>query len=132
MFCPRCGFGQPLTHTYCVSCGTLLPSELMRRSGPKESRWFLGVPVLPEDRVLGGLRVTRYVEEFEMESAEGSVRVPASHVRFSVWHDDTVAAAVSISDDAASELALFLAGADVAVLPVDRPAADSSGRRGRR
>ncbi len=120
MFCPRCGFGQPLTHTYCVSCGTLLPSDLMRRSGPKESRWFLGVPVLPEDRTLGGLRVTRYVEEFEMESAEGSVRVPASHVRFSVWHGDAVAAAVSISDDASAELARFLIGTEAPDLPADR------------
>jgi hypothetical protein len=128
MHCPHCGFGQPLAHDFCIACGTRLPRELMPRSGPKESRWFLGVPVLPEDRVLGGLRVTRYVDEFEMESAEGSVRVPASHVRFSVWHDDAVAAAVSISDDASWDLAGFLTGANTGANTSAEEAEVPSGR----
>jgi hypothetical protein len=54
------------------------------------------------------LRVSRYMDEFDIDTAEGSVRVPAHHVRFSVWVDDQAACAVSIPDDEAEALAEFL------------------------
>jgi hypothetical protein len=56
----------------------------------------------------GALRVTRYLEELEMETAEGSVRVPSHHVRFSIWAEDRALCALSIPDDEAEELAEFL------------------------
>ncbi len=65
MFCPTCGVRQPDEHRFCFSCGARLPRELIGRQGPKESRWFPSVPVLPEDRARGALRVSRYLEEFE-------------------------------------------------------------------
>ena len=54
------------------------------------------------------LRVSRYLDEFEIEAAEGSVRVPSHHVRFSVWVEDRVACAISIPDSEARALADFL------------------------
>jgi hypothetical protein len=57
------------------------------------------------------LRVSRYIEEFEIESAEGSVRVPNHHVRFSIWQGDAAQCALSLPDDEAEALADFLAAA---------------------
>ena len=108
MFCPQCGLGQPPEHRFCASCGTRLPRELIPGGSPKVSRWFTSFPVSPGDAEAAALRVTRYLEEFELETAEGSVRVPSHHVRFSIWVDDRAAAAVSISDEEAAELASFL------------------------
>ena len=108
MFCPNCGLGQPEEHRYCASCGGRLPRELLPRQSPKVSRWFWSYPVAPGDPEAAALRVTRYLEEYEIETAEGSVRVPNHHVRFSIWIDDRVACALSISDDEAAELASFL------------------------
>jgi hypothetical protein len=56
------------------------------------------------------LRVSRYVEEFDLETAEGSVRVPSQHVRFSIWANDHAKAVLSIPDDEAAALASFLVG----------------------
>jgi hypothetical protein len=108
MYCPRCGLRQPVEHRFCVSCGSTLPRHLLERSSPKVSRWFPSIPVGPLDPPIGALRVTRYLEEFEMETAEGSVRVPNHHVRFSIWADDRALCALSIPDDEARELAEFL------------------------
>jgi hypothetical protein len=72
------------------------------------SRWFWSFPASPGDPEDAALRVTRYLEEYEIETAEGSVRVPNHHVRFSIWVDDRVTCALSISDEEASELATFL------------------------
>lgn len=108
MFCPSCGEGQPSTHRFCSSCGAPLPRTALPRTAPKVARWFLGVPVSPEDPPHGALRVTRYLEEVELRSGAGSVRVPSHHVRFSVWDGDRALAAVSISDEEADELAEFL------------------------
>lgn len=55
------------------------------------------------------LRVSRYLHEFDIETEDGSVRIPAHHVRFSIWNEDRALCAVSISDDEASALAIFLA-----------------------
>jgi hypothetical protein len=54
------------------------------------------------------LRVSRYLEEFEMEAPEGTVRIPSHHVRFSIWSDDRTLYAVSIPDDEARALTQFL------------------------
>jgi hypothetical protein len=75
---------------------------------PKISRWFLSLPVAPDDPDHGALRVTRYVEEVVISTREGSVRVPSQHVRFSIWVDDHAVCAISIPDDEAAELAAFL------------------------
>lgn len=112
MYCPRCGLKQPVEHRFCVSCGTTLPRHLLGQSGPKVSRWFPSIPVSPLDPPQGALRVTRYLEEFEMETAEGSVRVPSHHARFSIWADDRALCALSIPDDEAQELAEFLLAPD--------------------
>jgi hypothetical protein len=72
------------------------------------SRWFWSFPVAPGDPEVAALRVTRYLEEYEIETADGSVCVPNHHVRFSIWIDDRAVCALSISDDEAAELAAFL------------------------
>jgi len=108
MHCPSCGLRQPLDHRFCASCGTRLPQELPRSTGPKVTRWFSGLPVHPDDSPSAMLRVSRYVDEFDIETAEGSVRVPSHHVRFSVWVEDAVTCAVSIPDSEAHSLAEFL------------------------
>jgi hypothetical protein len=108
MFCPTCGVRQPDDLRFCFACGARLPRELIDRRGPKESRWFLGIPVLPRDPPRGALRVSRYLEEFEASTPEGSVLVPSHHVRFSVWVDDVVVSAISLPDDAATNLGEFL------------------------
>jgi zinc ribbon protein len=108
MFCPKCGAGQPDEHRFCHACGTRLPRELPLAPSPKVSRWFWTLPIAPGDPESAALRVTRYLEEYEIETAEGSVRIPNHHVRFSVWVDDRVTCAVSISDEEAGELASFL------------------------
>jgi hypothetical protein len=65
-------------------------------------------PVAPEDPPHAALRVSRYLEEIELRTPDGSVRVPSHHVRFSVWIEDRAVCAVSIPDDEAEELAEFL------------------------
>ncbi|HEV8421260.1 MAG TPA: hypothetical protein VGR13_07895 [Actinomycetota bacterium] len=99
---------QPFEHRFCASCGTLLPKELPRRPSPKVTRWFSGVPVHPDDSPTAMLRVSRYLDEFEIETGDGSVRIPSHHVRFSVWVEDRVTCAVSIPDSEAQGLADFL------------------------
>jgi hypothetical protein len=54
------------------------------------------------------LRVSRYLDEFEIDTDEGSVRVPSHHVRFSVWVEDRATCAMSIPDFEARSLAEFL------------------------
>lgn len=108
MYCPRCGLNQPSDHRFCASCGLRLPRESLSKRGPKISRWFSGLPVHPGDTPTAMLRVSRYLDEFTIETAEGSVQVPSHHVRFSVWVDDHAACAVSIPDSEAEALADFL------------------------
>ena len=108
MFCPSCGVEQPREHVFCPACGARLPWELLRRTGPKMTRWFRGIPVVAEDAPDATLRVSGYLEEFEMQAPEGSVRVPNHHVRFSIWVGDQAVCVVSIPDDEAEGLALFL------------------------
>ena len=53
--------------------GTRLPAELLSQRAPKVSRWFWSFPASPGDPEDAALRVTRYLEEYEIETAEGSV-----------------------------------------------------------
>jgi hypothetical protein len=108
MHCPGCGLMQPPEHRFCASCGTRLPRDRLRSSGPKITRWFSSLPIHPEDSPTAMLRVSRYLDEFEMEADEGTVRVPSHHVRFSVWVEDRVTCAISIPDSEARGLADFL------------------------
>ncbi len=113
MFCPACGLGQPDDHRFCISCGAHLPGELLERSGPKLSRWFPGIPVAADESPLKMLRVSRYLEDTVIETAEGSVRIPSHHVRFSIWMGDRAVASVSIPEDRADELVDFLSAVSV-------------------
>jgi hypothetical protein len=108
VFCPRCGLKQPRAHHFCVSCGAKLPRELLRQPGPKVSRWFWTIPVAPDDPPHAALRVSRYLDEIEISTPDGSVKVPSNHVRISVWIDDRAVCAISIPDDEAEKLAEFL------------------------
>jgi hypothetical protein len=108
MLCPSCGSGQPSEHRFCSSCGERLPAELLRPTGPKVSRWFLSIPVAPDDPASAALRVSRYLEEVEITTSDGSVRVPSHHVRFSIWINDRAVAAISVPEDEADRLAEFL------------------------
>jgi hypothetical protein len=109
MYCPRCGLGQPSEHQFCIACGSRLPAELLPRDAPKVTRWFRSLPVHPEDRPGTMLRVSRYLKEFDIMTEDGWVRVPAHHVRLSIWSGDRALFAVSIPDDEAESLATFLA-----------------------
>jgi hypothetical protein len=108
MFCPQCGLEQEDEYRFCVACGAALPRGLVRRRGPKVSRWFWGIPVIPEDGQNMALRVSRYLEELEIHTPDGSVRVPSHHVRFSIWVDDHATCALSLPDHEAEALAAFL------------------------
>jgi hypothetical protein len=81
---------------------------LLREAGPKVSRWFWTIPIAPGDPLHAAVRVSRYLEEIELSSAEGSVKVPSNHVRISVWIDDRAVCAVSIPEDEADRLGEFL------------------------
>jgi hypothetical protein len=103
--------GQPREHEYCVSCGTRLPGELLPVRAPKVTRWFWSLPIAPGDPDSAALRVTRYLEEIEIATHDGTTLVPSQHVRFSIWVDDRAVCAISIPDDEAEELASFLRAA---------------------
>jgi hypothetical protein len=108
MFCPFCGLRQSDQHRFCFSCGAPLPRQLLRTHGPKLSEWFRAIPVVPQDPKDAALRVSRYLEEIEIESGGRSVRVPSHHVRFSIWVLDRVLAAISLPDDEAVKVSQFL------------------------
>lgn len=127
MFCPDCGLRQPDRHRFCFSCGGPLPRHLLRSHGPKVSEWFRAIPVVPEDPETAALRVSRYLEEIEIESGGRSVRVPSHHVRFSIWVLDRALAAISLPDDEATKLSEFLRSS----VEPERPAPVSPGVSGR-
>lgn len=108
MFCPDCGLQQPDRHRFCVSCGSVLPTELVRPGTPKVTRLFIGIPTHPSDPPESVLRVSRYVEDVVFESAEGSVTIPGGHARLSLWVTQRPECAISLSDDEAGRLGLFL------------------------
>jgi hypothetical protein len=48
------------------------------------------------------------VDDVSFESAEGSVTIRGRHVRFSMWVTERPECAISLPDDEAARLALFL------------------------
>jgi zinc ribbon protein len=110
MFCPTCGSEQSDDHRFCAACGGRLPLELFEHRGAKQTNLFLGIPTHPADAPEPVLRVTRYREDVEFESVEGSVVVPGHHVRFSIWIVDRPVCAMSLSDAEAERLGQFLLG----------------------
>jgi len=126
MFCPGCGAEQADAHRFCPGCGRRLPAEPLSSTGPKLTRWFRSLPIRPSDAPDATLRVTRYLEEVTIETDDGSVRVPAHHVRFSIWSGDQARCAISIPDDEAEALAEFLFGS----VDQERDRSESSGTAG--
>jgi zinc ribbon protein len=110
MFCPSCGSEQPDDHRFCLFCGARMPLELLRPRGPKQTDLFLGIPTHPADPPEPVLRVSRYLDDIEVESVEGSVVIPGHHVRFSIWIVDRPVCAMSLTDDEAERLGRFLLG----------------------
>src|SRR5215211_3776162 len=121
MYCPSCGLRQPDLHRFCVSCGTVLPTDLVRPRSPKVTQLFAGIPTHRSDPPDSVLRVSRYVEDVVFESAEGSVTIPGGHVRFSMWVSERPDCAISLSDDEVNRLAMFLLD------PVEPEARDREG-----
>lgn len=76
----------------------------------KTARFFAGLRVDDGDPADAFLRVTSYREAEVVEAPEGTVEVPANHVRFSVWVGDRARCVVSIPESEARELAAFLTG----------------------
>lgn len=74
----------------------------------KTGRFFAGVRVDDEDPDGAFLRVTSYRDVEVVEAPEGTVEVPANHVRFSVWVDDRARCVISIPESEARELVAFL------------------------
>jgi hypothetical protein len=124
MFCPSCGAGQPDEHRFCAFCGARLPLELLRPRKPKQTNLFLGIPTHPDDAAEPVLRVSRYLEDVEIESVDGSVVIPGHHARFSIWVVDRPVCAMSLSEDEAERLGQFL----LAPVPKGPPVESSAPR----
>jgi hypothetical protein len=78
MYCPGCGIGQPDEHRFCISYGLPLPRELLPERQAKMTDLFLGIPTHPDDPAEPVLRVSRYLEDIEVTTVEGSVLIPAT------------------------------------------------------
>lgn len=118
LFCPTCRLRQSVEHTYCVSCGTTLPSHLVTDAPVKVARFFAGIKVGHEDPESGFLRVSCYRKEHTIETPEGSVRMAGRHVRVSMWVDDEARCVMSLSESEAREMASFVLSQ---VAPKDSP-----------
>lgn len=125
MFCPTCGLQQPDDHRYCVACGRVLPTGLIRPRQPKVTNLFLGFPTHPQDAAEPVLRVSRYIEDVEIETAEGSVTIPGRHTRFSIWVVDRPVCAMSLGDSEVERLARFLLTPVGAQSGVEQPASSA-------
>jgi hypothetical protein len=108
LFCPKCRLQQPVDHSWCVSCGEALPVHLIAERTQKVARFFAGIKVGDDDPENGYLRVSCYKRDHRIESPEGSVSMPGSHVRFSMWIDDTARCVMSLPSSEAREMATFL------------------------
>src|SRR5688572_19617219 len=108
IFCPSCALEQPITHRYCIRCGGELPSHLLVQRPQKVARWFAGVRIDEGDGDAPYLRVSCYLAEHTVETAEGSVMLPGRHVRFSVWDTDRATCALSLPENEALALAAFI------------------------
>lgn len=115
IFCPNCRLQQPVEHRWCVACGEGLPSHLIAERAQKVARFFAGIKVGDDDPENGYLRVSCYNRDHTIESPEGSVSMPGSHVRVSMWIEDHAACVMSLPSSEAREMAAFIlnqAGSD--------------------
>ena len=108
IYCPECRLRQPADHRFCVRCGSSLPSNLLKQGPAKRVRFFAGIKVSEGDPEGGFLRVSCYLKEQVFETAEGSVKIPGHHVRFSIWIGDEATSVLSIPEAEARELAKFI------------------------
>jgi hypothetical protein len=108
MGCARCEVDPPDDRAPCAWCGSPSVSTVLVHPESKLSRWFFPVPVTQADDPDMVLRVSRYVQEHEIGSVEGTVRVPSGHVRFSLWAQGRAVSVLSLPEDEARELAEFI------------------------
>lgn len=109
VFCPECRFKQPSEHRFCFRCGRALPRHLFEDSNPsKLARFFAGVKVDQGDQENAYLRVSCYRRDQTFESPEGSVVIPGSHVRFSIWVKDEAKCVLSVPETEARDLSRFI------------------------
>ena len=108
LFCPKCRLQQPVDHSWCVACGEALPSHLIAHRAQKVARFFAGIKVGDEDPENGYLRVSCYNRAQVIESPEGSVSMPGSHVRVSMWIDNQARCVMSLPESEAREMATFI------------------------
>lgn len=108
LFCPMCRSRQPADHLYCIACGASLPAHLVSTERSKVARFFAGIKIGDLDPESGFLRVSCYRDEHRIESPEGSVRMPASHVRVSMWVDNEARCVMSLPESEAREMAEFV------------------------
>jgi hypothetical protein len=108
MFCPSCGLEQPETHRYCVACGTVLPADVLHPTRPKMTALYAGIPTHSSDPPEPVLRVSRYFDDVDVETAEGPLTIPGRHVRLSIWVVDRPVCAISLPDTESDRLAAFL------------------------
>ena len=109
IYCPQCRLSQPSGHLYCVRCGASLPSHLLGDDGrTKAVRYFPGIRVSEGDPEGAFLRVTCYLKEQLFRSAEGTVKIPGRHVRFSFWVGNEARCVMSIPESEARDLAAFV------------------------
>jgi hypothetical protein len=108
LFCPKCRLQQPVEHHWCVACGEALPSHLIAERAGKVARFFAGIRVGEEDPENGYLRVSCYRGSSTIESYEGSVSMPSSHVRVSMWVDSQARCVMSLPASEAREMASFI------------------------
>jgi hypothetical protein len=98
----------------------------MRVRVPKVTRLFLGIRTSEQDPPGAVLRVSRYMEDHEFSTPEGTVVIPGDHARCSIWLVDRPVAAISVTDSDAEELGRFL----LDPLPTSWPSADSANATG--
>ena len=108
VFCPECRFKQPGDHKFCYRCGRALPRHLADSSPSKRARFFAGIRVDQADPENAFLRVSCYRKEQTFESPEGSVVIPGSHVRFSIWVNDEAKCVLSVPETEARDLSQFI------------------------
>ena len=84
----------------------------------KTARFFAGLRAADQDPEDAYLRVTSYRGSEVLEAPEGTVEVPANHVRFSVWVGDRAHCVLSIPESEARELAAFLTAQTQPAQPV--------------
>ena len=108
VFCPECRFKQPGDHKFCYRCGRAMPRHLADPSPSKRARFFAGVRVDRADPENAFLRVSCYRREQTFESPEGSVVIPGSHVRFSIWVNDEAKCVLSVPETEARDLSRFI------------------------